>query len=467
MKHTWRSRLLSLLLALIMVFELVPSSVWATEAASGSGMEEAHPQEEEPLSVEGEVEALRTETEKHYRLSDGSYIAVDYGMPVHYAQGEGDNATWVDIDNTLSTATTQMNAASTAVYTAVNGNEAKAFASVFTPDGYLFSSQLGEYGVSMSLMRETTVNQLLAAASQASEEAMSLEDQSEAAAPETTVPTESSPSDEATAEGTAQKEDTSEETVPVQDTGDLEITAPQETEAEPAEEPATEAPTEETVPASQQEPSSLPVEETVEVQTASPTPQLQLAQAQVINPNDGAFMYTLEDEGTPEISEQVELPKFSSTVLYPDVLPGVDLQYDTAGQNIKESIIVNELQASYTYRFLLSLTGLTPSLQEDGSILLCSADGEAVYTVPVPYMIDAAGKVSYHVVYTLDEVENGYILTVTADGDWIEETSRVLPVTIDPALLVTSGGVRDDIVANFVSQASPMLYCSKSHIGGI
>ena len=159
----------------------------------------------------------------------------------------------------------------------------------------------------------------------------------------------------------------------------------------------------------------MPVEETVDAQTASSAPQLQPAQAQIINPNDGVSLYTLEDESTEEISEQVELPKLGSTILYPDVLPGVDLRYDTAGQNIKESIIVNERQANYTYRFLLSLAGLTPSLQEDGSILLCSADGEAFYTVPAPYMIDAAGEVSYHVTYTLDEVENGYILPVTAD----------------------------------------------------
>ena len=158
----------------------------------------------------------------------------------------------------------------------------------------------------------------------------------------------------------------------------------------------------------------------------------------------------MEDESTEEISEQVELPKLGSTILYPDVLPGVDLRYDTAGQNIKESIIVNERQANYTYRFLLSLARRsTRPLQEDGSILLCSADGEAVYTVPAPYMIDAAGEVSDHVTYTLDEVENGYILTVTADRAWIEESGRALPVTIDPALLVTSGGVQDDVVANF------------------
>ncbi len=47
----------------IMIFELVPSSVWATEATSEPGAENVTTQEAEDLSVEGEVEALRTETE--------------------------------------------------------------------------------------------------------------------------------------------------------------------------------------------------------------------------------------------------------------------------------------------------------------------------------------------------------------------------------------------------------------------
>ena len=99
--------------------------------------------QEEPVSVTGEVEELRSENEKHYRLSDGSYIAVDYGMPVHYAQGDGEHAVWMDIDNTLSAAAAQMSTGSTPVYTAINGSEVKSFASVFTPDGYLFSSRMG------------------------------------------------------------------------------------------------------------------------------------------------------------------------------------------------------------------------------------------------------------------------------------------------------------------------------------
>lgn len=88
---------------------------------------------------------------------------MNYGMPVHYALGDGDDAAWVDIDNTLTPSTSLQGTESSAVFSAVNGMESKSFASVFTPDKELFSSQWGEYGVSMSLMQENTALQLLAA----------------------------------------------------------------------------------------------------------------------------------------------------------------------------------------------------------------------------------------------------------------------------------------------------------------
>ena len=109
MKRTWFPRFLSLLLTFVMLFELLPANVWATDAEADPAYTEPFSQDpapeapqDAPLSVVGEVESLRTQAEKHYRLSDGSYIAVNYGMPVHYALGDGDDAAWVDIDNTLT-----------------------------------------------------------------------------------------------------------------------------------------------------------------------------------------------------------------------------------------------------------------------------------------------------------------------------------------------------------------------------
>lgn len=45
-----------------------------------------------------EVESLRTETTKHFYLEDGSFEAVEYGVPVHKKNSQG---LWVDIDNKI------------------------------------------------------------------------------------------------------------------------------------------------------------------------------------------------------------------------------------------------------------------------------------------------------------------------------------------------------------------------------
>lgn len=49
--------------------------------------------------VVGEVEGLREETVKHFRLSDGRFVAVDYDTPVHYKDGNGE---WIEFDNSLA-----------------------------------------------------------------------------------------------------------------------------------------------------------------------------------------------------------------------------------------------------------------------------------------------------------------------------------------------------------------------------
>ena len=101
MKHTRKQRLFALVLALVLVFEVLPLGAFATnggsadfELADDSAFMDA---ELEAPTVIGELEELRTESEKQFQMSDGSYMAVSYGMPVHY---QGENGAWADIDNT-------------------------------------------------------------------------------------------------------------------------------------------------------------------------------------------------------------------------------------------------------------------------------------------------------------------------------------------------------------------------------
>lgn len=53
---------------------------------------------EEPAEVAFEEASLRSERVKHFRMGDGSYVAVQYDVPVHHQDADG---RWQDIDNTL------------------------------------------------------------------------------------------------------------------------------------------------------------------------------------------------------------------------------------------------------------------------------------------------------------------------------------------------------------------------------
>ena len=103
-------RLLSILLALVLVLEIAPVSALAAESGSTdpsvensaeTGIEVAEGEGSEV--VLGEVDGLRAESQKHFRMADGSFLAVDYGMPVHFPSGldEDGEPIWEEIDNTL------------------------------------------------------------------------------------------------------------------------------------------------------------------------------------------------------------------------------------------------------------------------------------------------------------------------------------------------------------------------------
>ena len=364
-------RIIALFLVVALSVQLFPVSTFADDSTT------VPPTEPDPVVyVTGEIEALRTSNEKHFRLSDGTFVAVDYGMPVHYETQTRSGTQWNEIDNTL------LLDSKTGVYRVENGAEVKTFAAELTPDEPLFSSSWENYSVSMSLLQPSS------------------------------------------AESMSAKNDRSAETRSISAASDM--------------------------PQGKNSFISSDVED----------PIIAVTPAQVIDNGED----DPEDNETSSISEQVELPNYASSILYPDFMPDVDLQYDAYGQNIKESILINAPQEDYSYRFFLELTDLIPSLQDSGAIVLSNEDGEEIYMIPAPYMIDDEGVFSDDVHFSLEAVNGGYLLTVTASEDWINEDDRAFPVTIDPALILISGGTQDDIVSNFVKEQNPTQHCNGSQL---
>lgn len=153
-------RILAWILAVLMTVQVMPVQVGAEEAVggqaaevSGGALTEEVAPGEAGSRVQGEVTENREEEEKHFRMEDGSFVGVNYGVPVHYAQGEE----WKDIDNTL---VIQENGMRTAAqeegteaprYVAVNGEESRGFAGNLG-SGFLFSANTGEEGMEFSLV---------------------------------------------------------------------------------------------------------------------------------------------------------------------------------------------------------------------------------------------------------------------------------------------------------------------------
>ena len=97
MKKSLWTRMISLLLAVVLCIELLP----AVGSAVSPSEDLEHTVEgtvEEPAEVAFEEASLRSERVKHFRMGDGSYVAVQYDVPVHHQDADG---RWQDIDNTL------------------------------------------------------------------------------------------------------------------------------------------------------------------------------------------------------------------------------------------------------------------------------------------------------------------------------------------------------------------------------
>ncbi len=328
------SKLISLILVAALLVQIIPMSVFATEP------EEIYVEELGDLSADSgedsppaqilfEEESLREENVKHFRLDDGSYIAVQYDTPVHYQDANGE---WVDYDNTLSSVSS-LDGSGVSCYRVENGDSIRVFA-VDANAEVLLAVRKGDYSLSLTPMDE----------------------------PDAEIPVD---------------------------------------------------------------PNQPVVASAMEEVVLSPATVLEIS-------SDGA-----EDFDDPLLA-QAQPEKIYSALEYTDVINGADIRYENYANTIKESIVIPEAQAEYVYSFRMETEGLTPTLQEDGSILLQAADGSVVYSIPAPYMIDANNEYSYEAEYTLTEAGDAWILTVTADAAWMNAEERAFPVLLDPTVVEPS-----------------------------
>lgn len=125
MRNKYWKKLLSLALVLIFAGQISAATAFATGNENNMLTAEVNYSEMdspiEPEIVE-EITSLRTANEKHFRMSDGSYMVMQYMNTMHYKDGDGK---WQDIRNSLSPGVYRGQNA----YTLKAGDTNKAFSS--------------------------------------------------------------------------------------------------------------------------------------------------------------------------------------------------------------------------------------------------------------------------------------------------------------------------------------------------
>lgn len=170
----------------------------------------------------------------------------------------------------------------------------------------------------------------------------------------------------------------------------------------------------------------------------------------------------LNYQGKKELNQQLtfkrsqahitNINKLNSKLAYEEIAPNVDLEYLLDHHRIKENIVIKQKQENYEFVFNMEIGDCVARLTTDErNIEIVDKSQKVKFIIPSPVMIDGNNIESDDVVYEFENLENGIMqLTVKANASWINDSSRVLPVKIDPQFI--SMNLNDRFVTHYTSK---------------
>jgi RHS repeat-associated protein len=131
----------------------------------------------------------------------------------------------------------------------------------------------------------------------------------------------------------------------------------------------------------------------------------------------------------------------SNSASYEAAHGDLEFQLSSLANGLKEDIVLADRSQPSEFSYLLkSSAGLTPERSQDGSIVFLDGEGERVFVLPAPIMLDSQPgfpDISDDIEYGLVERGAGeWLLTIEADREWIESPDRVWPIRLDPSLTI-------------------------------
>lgn len=115
------------------------------------------------------------------------------------------------------------------------------------------------------------------------------------------------------------------------------------------------------------------------------------------------------------------------------------LRYTTQLSGVKEDVVLLSNVGKTTFRFLLTTVGLSPVQLEHRGWALVNTDGEAVVNLGSILINDSAGNRALGTMNVTPRAAGGYIITIEAPAEFLQASTTVYPVYIDPTVTVNEG----------------------------
>jgi hypothetical protein len=134
-------------------------------------------------------------------------------------------------------------------------------------------------------------------------------------------------------------------------------------------------------------------------------------------------------------------------ISYEGVTVNTDVEFAVQPNGVKESIVLEAAPAdALSYRFRLTLGGVTPQLASDGTVTFVDVEGNPAFHMPAPWMADSSqeqqsgqGARSYAIDVAIDDSGSAPVLVITPDYAWLTAPERVYPIVIDPTTYIGGG----------------------------
>ena len=150
---------------------------------------------------------------------------------------------------------------------------------------------------------------------------------------------------------------------------------------------------------------------------------------------DGHFINIQLKQSEKYLQKKLECLK--NIASYKNVFKNIDLDYKILPTKVKESIIIKDrLSVPKDLTFTL-YTDLSLIINDDKTISALNGN-VSIFTITAPYMIDANNEIYENICYELLKNETNYELKLNLDVDWLKDSNRAYPVTIDPTITNSS-----------------------------